>query len=60
MIHIISATNMFYDNIIESMTYASDELVSRNGGRTKAYNYRPGWNSNARDLYTAARKLFVM
>ena len=45
----ISAINLFYDNIIESMKNANDELVSRQG-RTKPYKCRPGWNDHARDL----------
>ena len=42
----ISAINLFYDNIIESMTNANDELVIRHGG-TKPYICRPGWNDQA-------------
>ena len=53
----ISAINLFYANIIESMKNASDELVSR-PGRTKPYKRRPG--RNARDLNAAARECSIM
>ena len=42
----ISVINVFYDNIIESMTNVSDELVGRQG-RTKPHKCRPGWNDQA-------------
>jgi len=42
------------------MTNASDELVSRQSGRTKPYKSRPGWNDHGKGLQIAAKECFAL
>ena len=56
----ISAINVLYDDLIEIMSKAGNELVSQQGDKVRPYKCRPGWNDHARDLHTAARECFIM
>ena len=56
----ISAINVLYDDVIELMPNASDELVSQQGDKARLYQCRPGWNGHATYLHTASRECFVM
>ena len=51
----ISAINVLYDDLLEVMSSASDNMISRQGNKARLYKCRPGRNDYVRDLHTAAR-----
>ena len=51
----ISYINVLHDDLIEVISSASDNMISRQGNKARSYKCRPGWNDYTRDLHTAAR-----